>query len=96
MRRRLPPNVERNVVKGHTYLSYRVGKGPRTKLPDDPSSVHSRRPMPLQLPARSKRGPRFPPTRRDQLERSSRHILEVTLLLPWGVEANKAIEAEWT
>lgn len=38
MRRRLPPNVERNVVKGHTYLSYRVGKGPRTKLPNDPSS----------------------------------------------------------
>ncbi len=34
----IPPNVERNVVKGHTYLSYRVGKGPRTKLPDDPSS----------------------------------------------------------
>ncbi|PAY07160.1 integrase [Bradyrhizobium sp. UFLA03-84] len=38
MRRRLPPNVERNVVKGHAYLSYRVGKGPRTKLPDDPES----------------------------------------------------------
>ena len=38
MRRKLPPNVERNVVKGHTYLSYRVGKGPRTKLPNDPSS----------------------------------------------------------
>jgi enterobacteria phage integrase len=37
MRRRLPPNVERNVVKGHAYYSYRVGKGPRTKLPD-PSS----------------------------------------------------------
>jgi hypothetical protein len=39
MRRRLPPNVERNRVKGHLYLSYRVGKGPRTKLPDDPDSV---------------------------------------------------------
>lgn len=38
MRRKLPPNVERNVVKGHTYLSYRVGKGPRIKLPSDPSS----------------------------------------------------------
>jgi enterobacteria phage integrase len=38
MRRKLPPNVERNVVKGHTYLSYRVGKGPRTKLPSDPTS----------------------------------------------------------
>src|SRR5262245_54314285 len=38
MRRRLPPNVERNVVKGHVYLSYRVGKGPRIKLPRDPTS----------------------------------------------------------
>lgn len=38
MRRRLPPNVEKNVVKGHVYLSFRVGKGPRTKLPNDPSS----------------------------------------------------------
>lgn len=38
MRRKLPPNVEKNVVKGHVYLSYRVGKGPRTKLPNDPTS----------------------------------------------------------
>lgn len=38
MRRRLPPNVEKNVVKGHVYLSYRVGKGPRLRLPDDPTS----------------------------------------------------------
>ena len=38
MRRRLPPNVEKNVVKGHVYLSYRVGKGPRIKLPRDPTS----------------------------------------------------------
>lgn len=38
MRRKLPPNVEMNRVKGHVYLSYRVGKGPRTKLPDDPNS----------------------------------------------------------
>jgi integrase len=38
MRRRLPPNVEKNVVKGHVYLSYRVGKGPRIKLPSDPTS----------------------------------------------------------
>nr|WP_244422831.1 tyrosine-type recombinase/integrase [Bradyrhizobium sp. ORS 278] len=37
MRRRLPPNVERNVVKGHVYYAYRIGKGPRVKLPD-PSS----------------------------------------------------------
>src|SRR5215475_11256114 len=39
MRRRLPPNVEKNVVKGHVYLSYRIGKGPRIKLPRDPASV---------------------------------------------------------
>lgn len=38
MRRKLPPNVERNVVKGRTYLSYRIGKGPRIKLPSDPTS----------------------------------------------------------
>jgi hypothetical protein len=38
MRRRLPPNVKRNVVKGHAYLSYRVGKGPLIKLPSDPTS----------------------------------------------------------
>ncbi|MBR1237011.1 tyrosine-type recombinase/integrase [Bradyrhizobium sp. AUGA SZCCT0182] len=38
MRRKLPPNVEKNVVKGHVYLSYRVGKGPRIKLPSDPTS----------------------------------------------------------
>ncbi|WP_298884961.1 tyrosine-type recombinase/integrase [uncultured Bradyrhizobium sp.] len=38
MRRKLPPNVEKNVVKGHVYLSYRVGKGPRIKLPGDPNS----------------------------------------------------------
>src|SRR6478752_4303129 len=38
MPRKLPPNVEENVVKGHVYFSYRVGKGPRIKLPNDPSS----------------------------------------------------------
>lgn len=38
MRRKLPLNVERNRVKGRVYLSYRVGKGPRVKLPDDPTS----------------------------------------------------------
>jgi hypothetical protein len=26
MPRKLPPNVERNVVKGHAYLSFRIGK----------------------------------------------------------------------
>jgi integrase len=38
MPRRLPPFVERNHVKGHTYLSFRRGKGPRLRLPDDPTS----------------------------------------------------------
>jgi integrase len=38
MPRRLPPHVERNHVKGHTYLSFRIGKGPRVRLPDDPAS----------------------------------------------------------
>ncbi|XUM25093.1 tyrosine-type recombinase/integrase (plasmid) [Bradyrhizobium oligotrophicum S58] len=37
MRYRLPPNVERNVVKGHVYYAYRVGKGARIKLPDPAS-----------------------------------------------------------
>lgn len=38
MPRRLPPWVERNYVKGHTYLSFRRGKGARIRLPDDPTS----------------------------------------------------------
>lgn len=38
MPRKLPPNVDKNVIKGHVYLSYRVGKGPRIKLPNDPTS----------------------------------------------------------
>lgn len=42
MRRKLPPNVERNVVKGHVYLSFRIGKGPRIKLPADPTSEEFR------------------------------------------------------
>jgi enterobacteria phage integrase len=37
MPRKLPPNVERNHVKGHTYLSFRIGKGPRIRLPNDPT-----------------------------------------------------------
>jgi len=39
MPRKLPPHVERNYVKGHTYLSFRRGKGPRIRLPDDPTSA---------------------------------------------------------
>lgn len=38
MPRKLPRNVERNHVKGKTYLSFRKGKGPRIRLPDDPTS----------------------------------------------------------
>src|SRR6476646_5506172 len=38
MPRKVPPNVERNLVKGHIYLSFRIGKGARIRLPDDPSS----------------------------------------------------------
>ena len=42
MPRKLPPNVERNQVKGHTYLSFRIGKGPRIRLPSDPASQEFR------------------------------------------------------
>lgn len=38
MARRLPLYVERNYVKGKTYLSFRKGKGRRIRLPDDPTS----------------------------------------------------------
>ena len=36
MPRKLPPHVERNHVKGKTYFSFRIGKGPRIRLPEDP------------------------------------------------------------
>lgn len=42
MPRKLPPNVERNHVKGRAYLSFRIGKGPRIRLPDDPTSLEFR------------------------------------------------------
>jgi enterobacteria phage integrase len=38
MAKRLPPHVDRNLIKGHTYLSFRIGQGPRIRLPDDPNS----------------------------------------------------------
>jgi enterobacteria phage integrase len=38
MPRKLPLHVERNHVKGHTYLSFRRGKGARIRLPGDPTS----------------------------------------------------------
>src|SRR6516164_9243496 len=42
MPRKLPPHVERNHVKGRTYLSFRIGKGSRIRLPDDPTSQEFR------------------------------------------------------
>jgi enterobacteria phage integrase len=45
MPRKLPPHVERNQVKGKTYLSFRIRKGsggPRIRLPDDPTSLEFR------------------------------------------------------
>src|SRR5687767_6199083 len=42
MPRKLPPHVERNHVKGHTYLSFRIAKGPRIRLPADPTSQEFR------------------------------------------------------
>jgi integrase len=42
MPRKLPPHVEKNLVKGHTYLSFRIGKGARIRLPDDPMSPEFR------------------------------------------------------
>jgi hypothetical protein len=42
MPRKLPPHVERNCVKGHIYLYFRLGKGPRIRLPSDPTSTEFR------------------------------------------------------
>jgi hypothetical protein len=42
MPRKLPPHVERNHVKGRSYLSFRIGKGDRIRLPDDPTSQEFR------------------------------------------------------
>jgi hypothetical protein len=42
MTRKLPPHVERNRVKGHNYLSFRIGKGSRIRLPNDPTSQEFR------------------------------------------------------
>lgn len=38
MPRKLPPHVERNFVKGRAYLYFRMGRGKRVRLPDDPTS----------------------------------------------------------
>jgi hypothetical protein len=38
MPRKLPPNVERNHIKRHARLSFRVGTGPRIRLSDDPTT----------------------------------------------------------
>ena len=42
MPRKLPPHVERNRVKGKNYFSVRIGKGPRIRLPDDPTTQEFR------------------------------------------------------
>ena len=42
MPRRLPPHVERIRVRGKNYYSFRIGKGPRISLPDDPTSEEFR------------------------------------------------------
>ncbi len=39
MPRRLPLYVERTYSKGHVYLYFRRGKGPRIRLPKDPTSA---------------------------------------------------------
>jgi enterobacteria phage integrase len=42
MPKKLPPHVDKNQVKGRTYLSFRIGQGPRTRLPEDPTSPEFR------------------------------------------------------
>jgi enterobacteria phage integrase len=42
MPRKLPPHVDKNPVKNKVYLSFRIGKGPRIRLPDDPMSPEFR------------------------------------------------------
>jgi hypothetical protein len=42
MAKRLPPHVDKNRVKSRTYLSFRIGQGPRIRLPDDPDSPEFR------------------------------------------------------
>ena len=42
MPKKLPPHVDKNLVKGHTYLSFRIGQGPRIRLPDNPNSQEFR------------------------------------------------------
>ena len=42
MPRKLLPHVERNLVKGRNYYSFRIGKGPRIRLPDNPNSQEFR------------------------------------------------------
>src|SRR3954454_1811644 len=39
MPRKMLPNVERNLVGRKNYYYFRIGKGPRIRLPDDPTSV---------------------------------------------------------
>jgi len=60
MPRKLPPNVERNHVKGHTYLSFRIGKGPRVRLPDDPTSQEFRDSYAAAMAGGPKEAPKLP------------------------------------
>ena len=39
MPRKMLPNVERNLVRGKNYYYFRIEKGPRIRLPDDPKSA---------------------------------------------------------
>lgn len=38
MPRKFPLHVERNFINGKSYFYFRIDKGPRTRLPDDPTS----------------------------------------------------------
>jgi hypothetical protein len=68
MPRKLPPHVERNHIKGHTYLSFRRGKGARIRLPNDPTSEEFMAAYQAASPHRSAIGWRRP--RRVLLPRS--------------------------
>lgn len=63
MPRRLPLYVERNYVKGKTYLSFRKGKGPRIRLPDDPTSDAFMEAYNAALTGQPARAPANSPTR---------------------------------
>ncbi len=55
MPRKLPPHVDSNHVKGHTYLSFRIGQGPRIRLPDNPKSPEFRQAYAAAMAGETKR-----------------------------------------